>query len=296
MRVHVTGAASFIGDVLLQHCRSSGLEVSGSDLSVSNQSGIVCADIRDSNFARFIPDDTEVLVHLAAVSREADCKGRMDDWYQTNVRASENVLRAASARGVSQLVFASSEWVYDYFGMEERTEQDSIDPMGVSSEYGLSKLLAESALLHAVAETGIDLTILRFGIVYGPRPNNWSAVEALLNAVRTQESVNVGSLETARRFIHVQDIADAIHASFGQTGAKVFNVQGPDLVSLGEVIRIAKLLSGKNPVVQESDPEYSSIRRVSSAAIAHEIKWRAKTTIEDGMKDIIAYMKDALHA
>lgn len=181
MRVHVTGAASFIGNVLLQHCRSSGLEVSGSDLLASAGSGIVCADIRDSNFAMSIPVGTKILVHLAAISREADCKGRMDDWYQTNVRASENVLRAAGARGVSQFVFASSEWVYDYFGGEGRTERDLIDPMGVTSEYGLSKLLAESALRHAAAEIDIDLTILRFGIVYGPRPNNWSAVEVSIS-------------------------------------------------------------------------------------------------------------------
>lgn len=286
MHVHITGAASFIGKILAEYCRQTGIEISGSDLAACNIPNTVIADTRDKDFAKVIPYNTDCIVHLAALSREADCKGRIDEWYAINVAASLNVVRAAKERGVSQLIFASSEWVYDFGDERERHESDLIDPMGVTSEYGLSKLLAEVALRRTAEELDIALTILRFGIVYGERLENWSAVEALLSNVATMDKLTVGSLATARRFIHVSDIAKAIRTSFGRGGIEIFNIQGPALVTLDEVIRIAGSLTGKSPSVCESDPLSASIRCVNVDHADRELGWRARIDIAEGMRMI----------
>lgn len=292
MRIHVTGAESFIGKALIKRCREVGIVVTGSDLTISQSPEIVIGDIRSPNFASVLEKDTDTLVHLAALSRESDCHNNMDAWMRTNVLASENVMRCAARAGIRRIVFASSEWVYDYFGDDERSESESIDPIAVSSEYGLSKLLAESVLRQIADEVSIELVILRFGIVYGPRANNWSAVEALLNDVCTKDQVRVGSLRTSRRFIHVRDIADAICANLSSGDIGVFNVQGPRLVALGEVVEIAKKLSGNEPKILEINPQEVSVRRVCSQAIEKATGWQPRIEIDEGMKDVFRFMTE----
>lgn len=293
MSVFVTGAASFIGQQLIRQCADTGLRTTGVDLVHVRRPGFTVADIRDPEFRRTIPEGTEAAIHLAGLSRPQDCSGRMADWLETNVMASCNVLRAAVSRGVRQVIFASSEWVYDQFGEAPCREDEPIDPLGLTSEYGLSKLLAEMVMRREAERAGIALTVLRFGIVYGPRPSNWSAVESLYASVARDESVTVGSRATARHFIHVADVAAAIRASIGQDGCETFNIQGPALVTLGEVIDIAMRMAGRRPKVVESDPGRPSIRRVSSALARARLGWQAEIDIETGIRSLKGQLEAA---
>ena len=105
---------------------------------------------------------------------------------------------------------------------------------------------------RVLAFSGLEsVTILRFGIVYGPREKNWSAVENLLEKVRRGENVQVGSLKTARRFIHVDDLCVGIMAALDQRGLQVFNLSGDRQISLGEVLKTSQKVLGKCVEVSE---------------------------------------------
>ena len=122
-----------------------------------------------------------------------------------------NLMDAAHSRGVRQFIFASTEWVYDSFSEDEIKTEDSVIDIGkLDSEYALSKLVSEQNLRQRFAYGFCDTTILRFGIIYGPRFKNWSAVESLFHAVGTEQEVRIGSRQTGRCFIHVEDIAAGI--------------------------------------------------------------------------------------
>ena len=285
MKIFITGAESFIAGTLISRFSGSDVDVAGCDLSASKSPGIAISDIRNPDLGDLIPEGSDAVVHLAALSREADCKGRLDDWFDINVVASVNVLHAAHRRRVKRFVFASSEWVYDFNGTEERYETDKIDPANVGSEYGLSKLLAESYLRQSTRNLKIELTILRFGIVYGPRKKNWSAVEALLHSVATEDAVRIGSRSTARRFIHVSDVAAAIEMSCRSGADGVFNIQGPRLISLNDILDEAKSLTGRYPEIIETEPDSPSIRSVNVDRAAKLLNWQPKMDISDGMQD-----------
>ena len=286
MQIFATGSASFIAAELISHCENFGVQFSGCDLLEQQHPDCHRADIRDPDLCDVIDENTEVLVHLAAISREADCKGQMDQWMDINVLASRNVMLSAHRRGVRRFVFASSEWVYDFDDDIERREDDDINPMGVTSEYGLSKLMAECLLRQTALDMGVSLTVLRFGIVYGAREKNWSAVEKLLHSVATQDRITVGSLNTARRFVHVNDIASAILLGCTQANAGTYNIQGPRLTSLRDVIATAKSMTRRDPDVVERDSDAASIRPVSSALAERELGWRPQIDIERGMRKI----------
>ncbi|CAA7614516.1 NAD(P)-dependent oxidoreductase [Magnetospirillum sp. SS-4] len=283
MRIFVTGAASFIGTELLNQCRDRGIDVVGVDSRTV--AGCHAADIRDPAIADLIPEDVDAIVHLAALSRDPDCRNRGRHCFDVNVMGTLNLMEAAETRRARQFVFASSEWVYDSFqpGVD-KTEDDVIDATRLTSEYAFSKFVSENNLRQKSAHGFCAATVLRFGIVYGSRSDNWSAVEALFNAVATRDEVGIGSLATGRRFLHVSDVADGILASLGRLpGFEIINIQGRRMVTLGDVIATSARLLGRSPRVTETAPAAPSLRPVSSVKAERLLGWQARVELEEGL-------------
>ncbi len=291
-RIFITGIRSFIGRELLSQCRREGIEASGIDSSGDAEDGIARCDIRDPDLADRIPENADAIVHLAALSRDPDCKGKALECFDVNVMGTLRVAAAARRRGARQIIFASTEWVYDSFpeGCPPKTEESPIDIGRLTSEYALSKLVSEANLRQSWLRGSCPVTILRFGIVYGPRRTNWSAVESLFNAVATEDRVTVGSRRTGRHFIHVSDIASAIRASIGLPGFEVLNVQGDRLVTLGEVIEMSGRLLGRAVEVRETDPDRPSVRPVSNARIRERLRWKPQVDLAAGLGSIKSFL------
>lgn len=286
MTLVVTGARSFIGTPLIQRIRANGGAVVGLD-ALPAADGSLQADIRDPAIANLIPEGADALIHLAAISRDPDCRADPKTAFDINVTGTLNLIDAARKRGVKQFIFASSEWVYgDVRNDEVQVEDQSIDVTAMRSEYALTKVVGEQCLKLAHGQGLCPVTVLRFGIVYGPRPGG-SAVEALFNSVRTKDEVTVGSLKTARRFIHVEDIVSGILASVGRSGFEIFNLSGDRLISLADVIEASKRVLGRDPLVRESDPNNVSVRNPDNAKIRAQLAWKPEYDLDRGLASIL---------
>ena len=290
MTLFVTGAESFIGKALRARCERDGIALIGIDTHVPDSSPTLKCDIRDTAVAGLIPEGATV-VHLAAISRDPDCRADPRTAFDVNVTGTLNLAAAAQARGAEQFIFASSEWVYGPVEDEGvQREDQAIDITAIKSEYALTKIVAEQCLKISFQLPAI--TVLRFGIVYGPRGSNWSAVESLFNTVRTQDEVKVGALRTARRFIHVDDIVSGILASRGRSGFEIFNLSGDRPISLGEVIETSARLSGRRPKVIEGQPTSANIRNPDNRKARAELGWRPALGLEDGLNTLAAFWAD----
>lgn len=290
MKIAVTGAESFIGRTLTALLRRRGDQVVGIDTAPPSVADGVMLDIRSAGLADHLPEGADAVIHLAAVSREPDCAGNPQAAFDINVTGTANVIAAARRRNIRQVVFASSEWVYGPVVNDAVQDEDTvIDTARVLNEYAASKLAGEMALNVAVRRGLPAGTILRFGIVYGPRPANWSAVEALLSNMRSKDEIIVGSLGTARRFIHVEDIASGIAAAIGQAGFKIFNLAGAELVTLARVIEVSRAVTGRHPRIVERDPAAINVRNPVSTRANRELGWAPVVTIGDGIAGLAAY-------
>lgn len=199
-----------------------------------------------------------------------------------------NLINAAGKRRANQFIFASTEWVFDSFiGDEEKDEDSPIDITRLSSEYAFSKFVSEVNLRQKYQHGFCPVTILRFGIVYGPRKANWCAVESIFNSIKTSNEIRVGSLKTARRFIHVSDIASGIVKSIGLPGFNVINLQGDRLVSLGDIIETGTRLLHKKPKIMETDHASANIRNVSNKKAKHMLGWMPQIDLETGLKSLM---------
>lgn len=171
MSVLVTGAGGFIGSHLAEAVASEGAQVTGivhadrqDHLLDPDAVDIVRGDLSDPATADSIVDGHDRVFHTAArLTAGDDGTG----FYQDNVLATRNVMRAAAENGVERVVFTSSKVT---FGMPSDGRLDStVRPEGrFPSRYALSKYKAEKIAFEYGAQ-GLDVTSVNPTLVYGPR-------------------------------------------------------------------------------------------------------------------------------
>jgi UDP-glucose 4-epimerase len=289
MKIVVTGAASFVGKELISQCKTKNIEVIGIDaidLHDIDYEFHKC-DIKSSKINDIIPENVDAIIHLAALSRDQDCREKGYECFDTNVMGTLNLIKVCLEKNVKQFIFASSEWVYDKFeGDKEKDENAYIDISNHTSEYALSKLVSESNLRQQFNHKLCSTTILRFGIIYGPRKSNWSAVETIASAVKNQDEVSIGSLKTGRRFIHVSDIANGIIQSLNLKGFNIINLTSDRIITLDDIINTSQKMFKKSIKINETNPTNVNIRNPSNQKAKKILNWEPKISLVEGLNSI----------
>ena len=286
MKIFITGSESFIGGFLWNILTKAGHELSGVDLAPPTRAGGVQMDLRDPQLAAQIPEGATV-IHLAAVSTDPLCKGDPLAAFDINISGTIAIARAAAARKASQLIFASTEWVYgDVADGGAQTEYLPVDITSIQGPYAASKIVGETVLRLSGIQ---NVTVLRFGIVYGPRMKNWSAVEALVDKVLKDSPISVGSLNTSRRFINVSDLCEGIRTSLGRSGFEIFNLTADSNVTLCSVIESAGRILHKDPKPVETTPNHPSIRNPPNDKAKAALDWAPRISLEAGIREVLAF-------
>ena len=132
--------------------------------------------------------------------------------------------------------------------------------------------------------------ILRFGIIYGNRKKNFSALESIFSNCIKSESITVGSKLTSRRFIHISDIVEGIVKIIKYKKNNIFNLTGTKDITLEEIVKISEKILNKKITIYENSPNLISIRKPSNKKIINEIKWKQKINLSNGLKQLNKYL------
>jgi UDP-glucose 4-epimerase len=285
--VVVTGADGFVGRNLVSRLRKQGVEVVAIDAEPTIE-GTIKADICDPTIGQMIPPKG-IVIHLAALSTDGQCRQEPGKAVQVNILGTLNLANASRRKDARQFIFASSEWVYgDTDGEEVKTESSPVDVATLTSVYAVTKAATEPMLRSEIAPENV--TNLRFGIVYGPRPDSWSAVERLLVDVSEKTTIQVGSIRTGRRFIYIDDLVDGVIASIGQLGFSTFNLNGNDLVTIGDIISTSAELLSRTPEVIQASPDDWVQRNPSNALAVSTLDWSPQHDIAQGIREVAEYL------
>lgn len=291
MALFITGSESFVGRELIQRCRELGITFAGVDTMPATDQDCRQADIRSPDISDVVPESADAIVHLAAISRDGDCRDSPAVAFDVNVGGTLNLIEAAMARNVKQFIFASSEWVYgNTSGDQVQTEEGPIDANRITSIYALTKIAGERLLLAASEGGMCPSTILRFSIVYGPRPKPGNPLEGLFHEVATQDSLEMTcSLDSGRRFIHVSDIADGILSALGQTDSEVFNLSGNSLITFRQIIEESAKLLDRTPRVEEKNPEVLNVRNPDNSKARRLLTWEPRVDLVSGLRSLLEF-------
>jgi len=288
MNIFITGANGYLGKILSMELNKEGHNIYGCDLSGNFDSKIREIDIRSKNFQDYVPEKIDIIIHLAALSSDPLCKNNEYNCFDLNVMGTLNLVNFAIKNSCKQFIFASSEWVYsDYNNIND--EDSLINPIKLKSEYALSKLTSELNLLQKYKHTKMNITILRFGIIYGGKRHKGSAIESIVKQVIENDEIEIGSKKTGRNFIHCFDVVNGIVSSIGKNGCKIYNIAGDEFVNLEKVIAITSKQLGKNIKVVQNDKFNPSIRKVSNLFAKKQLNWKPSINIEDGIKSVLDF-------
>jgi UDP-glucuronate 4-epimerase len=189
------------------------------------------------------------VIHLAARAGVRPSLAEPALYQRVNVEGTVNVLEAARLNGVKKITIASSSSVY---GVNAKVPFSESDPIfSAISPYAASKLACE-ALGHVYHHIyGLDVVMLRFFTVYGPRQRPDLAIHKFAQLISAGKSIPVfGDGRTARDYTYITDIVDGVIAcTQKEFGFEVFNLGESQTVTLSQLIELLELSLGQKAVL-----------------------------------------------
>lgn len=219
---------------------------------------------------------------LAAISNSHECRKSPLWALKTNVDGLTHVLDASVECNVSQFIFASSVWVYSTADEKKVNEETCLCANRSKHIYTTSKIAGEML----IRSYGINHTILRYGIAYGPGANNETALSSFLTKVQNNNSITIfGDGEQYRSFMYVTDHARGNIAVLENDKAlnQTINLCPEENTSLNDIVQKIK---DKNYTfdVDYVDPIANDYRGkdVSNTKARELLKWSPKITFDEG--------------
>jgi UDP-glucose 4-epimerase len=290
MRVLVTGGSGFIGSHVVDRLTAAGVEAKIFDLRNSphhaaRQVQTHVGDLLDREALRQAMRGCDAVAHLGAMA-DADMVARQPcEAERVNSRGTLNVLEAAREAGVKRVIYASTIWVYSDADGEEVDEETALGLPG--HLYTATKLAGEMYCRSYAELYGLECTILRFGIPYGPRARPEAVVPTFVRKALAGEPLTIaGGGRQSRRFVYVEDLAEGVVRALAPEAAnRVYNLVGDEDVTIAQVARTVQRTCGDVPVVDTParGADFAGVR-VSGERADRELGWRASTPFATGLE------------
>jgi UDP-glucose 4-epimerase len=278
-RVVLLGARGFVAPALAAGFVEDGVRV----LAVGSSAVDLCDPASVQGISSIIsPGD--VVVMTAALTPE---KGRDAATLIRNMRMAEHVAAAIQGRSAAQLVYFSSDSVYDSQALP-LTESTPAAPVDL---YGLMHRAREVALRDAADKAGLPFCVLRPCAIYGPGDthNSYGPNRFVRSSLKDGRIQVFGRGEETRDHVYIGDVVNLTMAVISHRSAGVLNVVSGEPISFGDLAkRIIELTGGKSTV--ESLPRKGPVthRSFDAAAIRASFPGHVSTRLHAGLTSTVA--------
>jgi nucleoside-diphosphate-sugar epimerase len=304
MKALVTGAGGFVGANLVRELLSAGddpiavVRPGGDPWRLDDLLGAL--PVRGVNLAEpdavervVVAERPDVVFHLAAhgaYSWQRD----LDTMVAVNVRATEALLSGARAVD-ARLVHTGSSSEYGHRSAAP-SERDRLEP---NSHYAVTKAAATHLCRLAATANGQATVTLRLYSAYGPWEEPGRLMPTLVQAARAGALPPLVAPDTARDFVWVGDVCDALQlaarAELPEPGA-VFNVSSGTQTQLRELVDVARRV-----FEIDEEPAWGTMPARAwdtstwfgdPTAAQQSLGWRATTTLEEGLRRLSAWFDE----
>ncbi len=298
MRVLVTGGAGFIGSHVVDKLRDHGHEPVIYDLRQSpwhagDAVDTVIGSITDIAALERALADCDAVAHLAAVADVNDVHAEPADAEEVNARGTAAVLEAARRANVKRVVYASTIWVYSDTEDETVSETTLLPPP--AHLYTATKLAGELYCKSYQELYGVNYTILRFGIPYGPRAREAAVIPAFVNKAFAGEPLTLsGDGLQSRRFVYVEDLAEGVVAGLGDIAEnRVYNLTSDEDVTIKRIAEVVQEIVGNTEIVfGPARPGDLGSKIVLSDRASEELGWTARTPFLEGVRRYVEWRRE----
>jgi len=232
MKILITGAAGYLGSVLVQTLLGKGYEITALDNLSFNQLSLlpftsnpkfkfIYGDVQDKNLLKSLVDDSDVIIPLAAIVGFPACDANPQLAEEINFGQIKNIVDWVKGTD-KKILFPNTNSGYG-IGEDDVfcTEETPLNPISV---YGKTKVDAERYI-----QEHTDGICFRLATVFGvsPRMRTDLLVNDFTYKAVTDKYIVVFEKKFKRNYIHVKDVASVFTfmiENYERWKGQVFNV------------------------------------------------------------------------
>jgi len=313
MKVLITGGAGFIGSNLCEKLLQKGVEVvcldnfnrfydqslkreNVSKLQSFENFRLIESDILDTTRLKSFcsAEKVDAVIHLAAYPGNRRSVENPSLYEENNIRGTLNILNACLDCGIKKFILGSSYTVYGSGLSLPFKETQS--PQKLLSPLAVTKSASEnfSYVFHHIH--GLDVTVLRYFTVYGPKQRPGSAVYEFVKSSLNGEPIKrIGKGEITRDFIFVDDAVEATIKALEKTGGfEIYNIGSGTSLTIDQFLKIVSEVTG-NPlqIIEEGDSPAimpDAVADITKAKL--KLGWKPTVEIHEGIIKLVKWMAE----
>jgi UDP-glucuronate decarboxylase len=308
-KVLVTGGAGFLGSHLCDRLIARGEDVlcvdnffTGSKRNVEHLIRVPRFELmrHDVTFPLYVEVDR--IYNLACPASPIHYQFDPVQTTKTSVHGAINMLGLAK-RVKARILQASTSEVYGDPEVHPQPEAywGRVNCVGTRSCYDEGKRCAETLFFDYQRQHALEIKVVRIFNTYGPRmhPNDGRVVSNFVVQALTGEDLTIyGDGSQTRSFCYVDDLITAMLAMMDSE--KGFfgpvNIGNPGEFTMRELAEMVLRLTGSKSrlVNRPLPPDDPKQRRPDITLAGAKLGWKPQVSLEDGLKETIAYFKKLL--
>ena len=306
-RVVVSGGNGFLGSFVAEKLRSAGCREIWTPHSREY-------DLREKSEALRLYRDArpDIFVHLAAVVGGIGAnRANPGRFFYENAVIGLNAIEAGRIAGVEKFVCAGTICSYPKFTPVPFREEDFWNgyPEETNAPYGLAKKMLLVQLQAYRQQYGFNGIYLTPANLYGPRDNfdleSSHVIPALIRKccearqAGTAEITAWGTGGATREFLYVEDAAEGIVNGAEKYGKpEPVNLGSGKEISIRELLELIRTLTGYTGRIRwdATKPDGQPRRWLDTSRAMTELRWRARTSLEDGLRKTIAWFEEEVQS
>ena len=308
-KVLVTGGAGFLGSHLCDRLIKDGKDVlcvdnffTGDKQNIAHLLSHPYFELmrHDVSFPLYV--EINKIYNLACPASPVHYQHDPVQTTKTSVHGAINMLGLAKRTGATILQASTSE-VYGDPEVHPQTEDywGRVNPIGPRSCYDEGKRCAETLFFDYHRQHQLAIKVVRIFNTFGPRmhPNDGRVVSNfIVQALRNEDITIYGSGEQTRSFCYVDDLIEAMLRMMASPKEFVgpVNIGNPNEVTMLELAeRILSLTGSKAKLAYKPLPADDPRQRQPDITLAKKnLDWQPTVSLEDGLKETIAYFRRTL--
>lgn len=301
-KIYVAGHRGMVGSAIVRKLKKEGFENivvrTSAELDLRNQQAV------DQFFATEMPE--YVFLAAAKVGGIVANNTYRGEFLYDNLMIQNNIIHAAHVHQVTKLLFLGSSCIYPKFADQPIKEDylltGTLEP--TNEPYAIAKIAGLKMCDAYRSQYGSNFISAMPTNLYGPNDNydlqNSHVLPALLRkmivAKRTaQPQVEIwGSGNPRREFLYVDDLADACFYLMHDVNEPGWvNVGVGEDVTIRELAELIKKITAyEGELVFDSSKPDGTPRKLLDCSKIHNMGWKAKTSLEDGIRKVYEEVKD----
>lgn len=301
-KIYIAGHRGMVGSAILRQLKAEGytnfILKTSSELDLRNQQAVI------DFFTQEKPD----YVFLAAAKVGgiiANNTFRADFIYE-NLMIQNNVIHQAYVNGVKKLMFLGSSCIYPKMAQQPLKEEYLLTGLlePTNEPYAIAKIAGIKMCDGYRDQYGCNFISVMPTNLYGPNDNydlkNSHVLPAMLRkfimAKRNgDKSVTIwGTGSPKREFLHADDLAKAclfLMKNYSESGLVNIGI-GDDISILDLALLVKKIVGFDGEILTDTSKPDGTPRKLMDVSKLNSLGWKAKITLEEGIKKVYEEIKD----